>query len=208
MIIFCTCLILILACFVILSPEKKQAKFNNNSKDSDEYIPFYIEDDYLQIELVPKQNMAFIQKQMDEINAFRQKHFDGVGYTDIHVRENIQVETESLELRTDYVTAVLERHGFNRAKRINYRGYMYPANNTIAYGFPDFTVFVSTCEDEELVKVIWLSVYGLIIHVWEREAITNALYDLGTSTDLVLADWNSLELYDLYDKKDINRFLQ
>lgn len=85
---------------------------------------------------------------------------------------------------------------------------MYPENNTIAYGFPNFTVFVSTYDDDELVKVIWLHVYSLIMHVWQREAITNALYDLGTSTDLVLADWNSLELYDLSDKKDIDRFLQ
>jgi hypothetical protein len=192
---------------VILSPEKKQAKFNNNSKDSDEYIPFYIEDDYLQIELLPKQNMAFIQKQMDEINAFSQKHFDGVGYTDIHVRENIHVETESLELRTDYVTAVLERHGFKRAVKINYQGSIHPVTSSLPFGFPNFTIFVDTCDDEELVKVIWLSVYGFIMHVWQREVITNALYDLGTSTDLVLADWNSLELYDLSDKKDINRFL-
>lgn len=208
MIVICILLILILVRFVISPPEKKQVKFANNSKDSDEYIPFYIEDDYLQIELVPKQNTDFIQKQMDEIRKFSQNHFDGAGYTDIHVRENIHVETKSLELRTDYVTAVLERHGFNRAKRINYRGYMYPENNTIAYGFPNFTVFVSTYDDDELVKVIWLHVYSLIMHVWQREAITNALYDLGTSTDLVLADWNSLELYDLSDKKDIDRFLQ
>ncbi|MFP9114899.1 hypothetical protein ACLI1A_13265 [Flavobacterium sp. RHBU_3] len=208
MIVICILLILILVRFVISPPEKKQVKFANNSTESGEYIPFYIEDDYLQIELVPKQNTDFIKNQMDEIKTFSQNHFDGVGYTDIHVRENIHVETKSLELRTDYVTAVLERHGFKRAVKINYQGSIHPVTSSLPFGFPNFTIFVDTCDDEELVKVIWLCVYGLIMHVWQREAITNALYDLGTSTDLVLADWNSLELYDLSDKKDIDRFLQ
>lgn len=189
---------------------KNSSKTKPNEQDTfkDEYIPFYIEDDYLQIEIVPKQNRNHILKEMAKIEQFSDEHFDGTSFTDIYVREDISIPTRSIELRTDYVASVLKGNGFEKAEKINHRGNIRHVKNSLAFGFPNFTVFVDTYDDGELVKTMWVSVHGIIMHVWQRKAIVNALYDLGTSSDFVMADWNSLEVYDLSNENDIEHFLQ
>lgn len=188
---------MIVGWLTIYYKNSSKTKPSKQKTSKDEYIPFYMEDDYCMLEIVPKQNMRHILAEMGKPNR-----------SDNETSENILTDTEALELRTDYVTAILEHYGFKKASKINYEGTVHTVKNCLPFGFPNFTIFVDI--NGELVKVLWLRVHGLIMHVWQREAIRDALYELGSSSNLILANWHQRnpDVYDLSDKNDIERFLQ
>jgi hypothetical protein len=59
---------------------------------------------------------------------------------------------------------------------------------------------------DEFVKNIWLSI-SLIVSVGQYDLIKSALYCLGEECEMVLVDWNSLELFDLRDRIQIDKYL-
>lgn len=61
--------------FEIKSKEQKPYKFAN--------VLHMWEDACLMIELLPKDNLEFINKESHRINEFGKEHFDGYGFTDI-----------------------------------------------------------------------------------------------------------------------------
>jgi hypothetical protein len=75
---------------------------------------------------------------------------------------------------------------------------------TKAFGFSNFTIFFDT--EDEFVKNIWIHI-GLIVSAPQFDLIQDVLYTLGEECELLLIDWNSLELFDLADKTQIQKYL-
>jgi len=49
------------------------------------------------VNLVPHENLAFLQAERERLDVFSAEHFDGVAWTDIYVRSE---EPSSIALRT------------------------------------------------------------------------------------------------------------
>ncbi|MEJ2880387.1 hypothetical protein [Pedobacter sp. GR22-6] len=172
------------------------------------YIPMLWEDDYCQVELVPKENLPFLQQQMKELELFDQEHRTDYGYTDIVQREDHPVKTISCEFRADYLKVALSSFKLPELHHMRYEAgeiRSLKKSKTKAYGFESFTLFFEI--EEEYVATIWLK-FHLITSVTEYDIILDALYHLGEETNLLLVDWNAVEIIDLSNKVQINGYLK
>ncbi|MGE9311641.1 hypothetical protein ACLOAU_08345 [Niabella sp. CJ426] len=173
----------------------------------DSYLPSFWEDDYCQIEIVPIENKEYIIKTIEQINDLADKSGTDSGFTETFVRGQMPTTTFSKEIRTDYLQQLLTGFEFEKAKKINYDSHKILDCETgiiKAFGFSNFTVFFETQED--FVRNIWLSI-NLIVSVKQYDLIKSALHSLGEECEMVLVDWNSLELFDLRDINLIDKYL-
>ena len=178
-----------------------------NPEIEDENLPSFWEDDYCQIEIVPRENIEHIDKSIKQIDEFTEKTRTEYGFTDIFVREGLPFPTINEELRTDYFEKLLAEKGFEKAIKIRYDGYTITEcskTTSNAFSLPCFNFFYD-CEDE-FIKNIWISI-SLITSTEHYSKILETLYELGEGCDLVLIDWNSSELIDLTNRKQIESYL-
>ncbi|WP_353483115.1 hypothetical protein [Haliscomenobacter sp.] len=174
---------------------------------ADSYLPLFWEDDYCQIEIVPFENKEYILKTIGQISDLANKSRTDFGYTETFGRGQMPTNTFSKEIRIDYFEKQLTGFEFEKAKNINYDSHKIlncELGTTKAFGFSNFIIFFDT--EDEFVKNIWLSI-SLIVSVRQHDFIKSALYCLGEECEMVLIDWNSLELFDLRDRTQIDKYL-
>lgn len=172
-----------------------------------EYVPSFWEDDYCQIEIVPSENREFIKRQSQQIDELASNSRTGYGFTETFGRGPMPVTTLSKEIRADYFEKTLTDFKFQKAKHIRYdksKILNCETGKTKAFGFSNFTIFFDT--EDEFVKNIWLGT-GLIVSAPQLDLIQDTLYTLGEECEFILIDWNSLRLYDLADRKQIQDYL-
>lgn len=187
---------------------RKSAKADQSQVDPNEYIPLFWEDHYCQIEIVPFENKTFIERQVKQIEELSVKSRSEHGFTETFARASMPVPTISKEIRVDYLERTLTDFQFPKAKQIQYEQSKIldcESGKTKAFGFSNFTIFFDT--EGEFVKNIWIHI-GLIVSVQQFDLILAALYSLGEECELVLIDWNSLELFKLDDKLQIQKYLR
>ena len=175
--------------------------------DPNEYVPSFWEDDYCQIEIVPSENREFIQKQSGQIDQLASSSRTDYGFTETFGRGPMPVTTVSKEIRVDYFEKTLTDFKFQKARHIRYDKSEIlncEVGKTKAFGFSNFTIFFDT--EDEFVKNIWLDI-GLIVSAPQFDLIQDTLYTLGEDCELALIDWNSLRLYDLADRRQIQDYL-
>lgn len=178
-----------------------------NPKIEDENLPSFWEDDYCQIEIVPRKNIEHIEKSIKQIDEFTEKTRTENGFTDIFMREDLPFPTINEELRTDYFEKLLAEMGFEKAMKIRYDGYTIiecSKTTSNAYSLPCFNFFYDC--DNEFINNIWIST-SLITSNDHFNKILEALYELGESCEMVLINWNSSELIDLVDRNQIKEYL-
>jgi hypothetical protein len=178
-----------------------------NPEMKDENLPSFWEDDYCQIEIVPRKNIEHIDKSIKQIDEFTEKTRTEYGFTDIFVREDLPFPNINEELRIEYFEKLLNEKGFEKAMKIRYDGYTIiecSKTTSNAFSLPCFNFFYD-CEDE-FIKNIWISI-SLITSAEHYSKILETLYELGEGCDLVLIDWNSSELIDLSNRKQIESYL-
>lgn len=178
-----------------------------NTKIEDENLPSFWEDDYCQIEIVPRMNIEYIRQSIKQIGEFTEKTRTEYGFTDIFVRDGLPFPTINQEFLIDTFENLLADKGFEKAMKIHYDGYTIidcSRNTSNAFSLPCFNFFYD-CKDE-FVKNIWISI-SLITSTEHFNKILETLYEMGETYELVLIDWNSCELIDLTDKKQIESYL-
>jgi len=179
----------------------------SNPKNEDENLPSFWEDDYCQIEIVPRQNIENIKSSIKQIDNFTDNTKTVYGYTDIFAREGLPFPTKDEEYRIDAFEKLLIERGFKKATQIRYDGYtiIHCSNKTSnALSLPCFNFFYD-CENEFL-KNIWVST-SLITSTELFDIILETLYELGESYELILINWNSSELVDLTNRNQIKDYL-
>ena len=177
------------------------------SLDPNEYVPAFWQDDYCQVEIVPIENKMFIENQSRQIDELAFKSKTDYGFTETFGRDKMPTTTISREIRIDYFENMLTGYKFEKAKHIRYDKNEIldcETGKTKAFGFSNFTIFFDS--EDEFVKNIWIHI-GLIVSMTQFKLIESALYSLGEDCKLILIDWNSLELFDLADKTQIQRYL-
>lgn len=73
--------------FSFIKNNRKKDYVDRQLKDDGPTI-FYHEDDYLQVEILPLENLDQLKKESADVENYSKKCFGGFGYTDIYVRSD------------------------------------------------------------------------------------------------------------------------
>jgi hypothetical protein len=170
-------------------------------------IPFYWEDDFLQVEITDRRNKAYMLKKLEEVRNFSAQHYTPQGFTDVYMREDKQpIATISLELNYETLDTLLKKY-LHKATHIQYEASKLidcNVDGSYAYQADGFTVFVDT--DDDYVKYIWVR-SGLIVSNENFENLLQVLYIIGESYKMDLVDWNSLEYIELNNRIQVKEYL-
>jgi methyltransferase-like protein len=162
---------------------------------------FYHEDDFCQIEIVPKENLSDLLKQADNIDDFTAEN----GYSDIYVREENKVSLKTKQIDKTELENLLAKLGTEKHTEIitGYGSdYRVKSENTIGFGKDYSAVYFDF--DNESVNNIWITnLFGL-----NHENVVNVLSEIGEKWNLVMMDWNRSELIDLSNKKMIEKYIK
>jgi hypothetical protein len=166
---------------------------------------FYHEDDYLQVEILPLENINQLKLESKEVEKFSEKHFDGLGYSDIYVRtdENklglkerhikpAELETYLSVMEFDRITNVLT--GYGQTHRELHK-------DCIAFG-KNYTAIYYDFK-ENVIQHIWTTGHWSM----NKKKLTHVLLNIGQHWNLVLQDWNLTITVDLRNKKAIEDYL-
>jgi len=166
---------------------------------------FFHEDDYLQIEIIPKDNFFQKSKNISETEYNYSEH----GFTDIIFRESNKVPTLSLEITKKNLVSILKKHALAKFDKI-YSGYGSTTNilqkRTQAFGYEDYAILFDY--DKSIVKNIWL-IFDPDLHLpfHNYRNLTKVLIDIGKIWNLILIDWNEDVIVDLKSKEKITHYL-
>ncbi|MFA7326533.1 MAG: hypothetical protein WC121_07720 [Candidatus Kapaibacterium sp.] len=196
---------IVLALFAFLYFSKRNTKNPKTELTNKEYRAegtiFYHEDDYCQIEIVPRDNLSELIKQAENISDFSTEN----GYSDIYVREKNKVSLKSKEINKSELESLLVKLGTEKHSEIitGYGSdYRVKSENTIGFG-KDYSAFYFDFEND-IVKNIWITNLDGLNHV----KVINVLSEIGKKWNLLMMDWNSSELIDLSNKKMIEKYLK
>ncbi|MEF3080597.1 hypothetical protein [Winogradskyella poriferorum] len=196
---------IIIALFALIYFTKSNTKTEHSELTKTEYRAkgtiFYHEDDFCQIEIVPKENLSDLLKQADNISDFSAEN----GYSDLYVREENKVSLKSREIDKTELEKLLTELGTEKHTEVitgygsNYR---VKSENTIGFGKEYSAVYFDFENDK--VKNIWITnLFGL-----NHDKVVEVLSKIGEKWNLVLMDWNRSELIDLSNKEMINKYIK
>lgn len=165
---------------------------------------FYHEDMYLQVEILPKENLAFCNNQINSIIDFSNDHRDGFGFTDMFVPENESIKLESKNIQYDAIKDILSSHmDFYKDVYTGYGSYEVKCSNTVGFGFDTLQILVNF-NDKNTIKNIWIN--GFTESIKEVECFAKSLIELGINYDLIICDWESTSLIDLKEKDQVEEY--
>lgn len=196
---------IIIVIFALIYLTKSNTKTEHSELTTTEYRAkgtiFYHEDDFCQIEIVPKENLSDLLKQAGNIADFSAEN----GYSDIYVREENKVSLKSREIDKTELEKLLTDLGTEKHTEVitGYGSYYrVKSENTIGFGKEYSAVYFDFENDK--VKNIWITnLFGL-----NHYKVVDVLSKIGEKWNLVLMDWNSSELIDLSNKEMINKYLK
>lgn len=177
------------------------------SNKDNKVLPSFWEDDYCQIEIVPKKNMAHIELSIQNIEDLTEKSITEYGFNEIFIRDGFPFPTLNEEFRIEYFDKIFTEKGFEKAEQVRYDGnsIIECSPTTLnAFSLQGFTFFYDCKED--FISNIWVS-SSFITSSGYFNKILEALYELGESCEFVLINWNNLELIDLGDRNHIKEYL-
>ncbi len=164
---------------------------------------FYHEDDCKQVEIVPKENLKELLKEADNVKDFVSNNFDGIGFKDIYVRGEEKFKLIEKQISKYKLEQIIDDFPIERHEIVStgIRPGEMLSKNTIGYGKNYNGIFFQF--EENLVSAIWIS--GQIMN--DDELVFELLKRIGQYWDLLLMDWNTLQLIDLKNEIQIEKYL-
>ena len=169
---------------------------------------YFHEDDYLQIELLPKENFSYLKSENDKINGFAKQHAVGAGFDQMFQRGAAQVPTEQLQIKLEDFDEVTSQFGFEKAEIVctGYGAYEEPCTNTNAYQRCDSLIF---CDYEQgIIHNIWLEGFYNTSNSHCNQLQFEILFQIGQKWGFILNDWNASVLVVLEDELDIEAYMR
>jgi len=168
---------------------------------------YFHEDDFRQIEFLPRDNYEFLQNENLTIKNFADEHSDGFGFTDIHIREENQKSIADQKIELSDLNSVLLELELEKIEEVftGYGNHKEKCPNTIAYKFDRAEIFVVT--EEKTVTDFFVTGFRHFDDAEIKIKLENILFQIGTKYNLVLNDWDLAEMIDLHDRKEIEKYL-
>ncbi len=167
---------------------------------------YFHEDDYCQIELVPRENEGFLIAQGAEIQRSAEKNFDGFGYKDIHVRSQEQVPLSSKNILLSQIADMLRDCGFLRIDTVftGYSTHREHLQNAVAFKLDPYVIYFD--HKDGIVEHAWLDLH------WgsspeSQTRMIGAFAQIGQKWQLLLSHWPWSRVVDLTDRAAIENYV-
>ncbi len=167
---------------------------------------YFHEDDYCQIELVPRENEGFLIAQGSEIQRSAEKNFDGYGYKGIHVRSEEPVPLSTKGIALEHMADMLRVRGFRRIDQVftGYGSHRELAKNTVAFKLDPYEIYVD--HKDCILNHVWLYLH------WgaspeSKQQLIDAFDQIGQNWHLLLAHWPWSLVVDLTDRSAIENYV-
>ncbi len=164
------------------------------------------EDDHLMIEFLPKDNLDFIKKESKRINEFGEEHFDGYGFTDITVIEEVPVKTIDKGLDFNSVAKIFENNGMERITEVVYQNVGHLTREKVPFGFGSNKFAVLLDGENGKLKYIWTT--GRIENEELEQKFRSGLSEFAKTYDFLAIDWYKSESFDLQTENGMNEFIK
>ena len=166
---------------------------------------FFHEDDYCQIEILPADNLAFCLEQSEEIDKFAEEHRDGIGFSDMFIRNENPKSLREHDISVVRLNEML-KSVFPQYDEV-YTGYgssyREKCENTVAFGNDRVIIFYD--EENGFVKNIWLALF--IQEKVDIKAAQNLFAALSTLGEFIIADWNRNFILKINNSEKLGQYL-
>jgi len=199
-----TILVILIVLILVYSKMNKTEIITNSEKPEIKGTIFYHEDDFGQVEIIPSENFERLIKEAENVKDFSEKHFEGGGFTDIYVREQSGLKLEERKIKVSELNDILSKLSVEKhtIATTGIRPDEMLSKNTFGYGENYNGLFFDFKED--IVSNIWVSGRLNV----NDEKLISVMNEIGTKWNLLLMDWNSLELIDLQNKEQIKKYVE
>lgn len=179
----------------------------NSSSDKKKNRLYFHEDLFCQVELLPFENFTDLEKENDKIEDFAQKHSDGFGFKDIHVRGEQKIKTSDRKIHVNDFEKILLENGFQKYTDVysGYSSYEELCTNTLGFEL-DYSVVYCDLEND-LIKNIWIDNFRFSNSSDKKDQLINVLFAIGEKWNLILNDWDLTQTFDLKEKDEIRKYI-
>tara|TARA_R110001592_G_scaffold332332_1_gene615656 strand:+ start:894 stop:1472 length:579 start_codon:yes stop_codon:yes gene_type:complete len=164
------------------------------------------EDDYLMIELLPKENLEFIKNETKRIDEFGKEHSDETGFTDITVIGEKPIKTFDKQIQISHVNQIFSKTDLQRIEKVVMQGggLLEGDKAPLGYGSKKFAIIIEGKTD--VLENIWIT--GRTDTDEERQSLKQGLKEFGKQFDFIGVDWFKSDYYDLNDEKKIEEYIK
>jgi hypothetical protein len=143
---------------------------------------------------------------MRAIRDFADAHRDCAGFTDMYIRKLSPHGLQELGIGRSALGNIVERHlPLHEDVTTGYSTHVEAAPSTIGFGGVSACCLFVGLDNAGTVRIVWLQLWP--DNLLYFDAMRGALADLGESYDLIVADWESGELFALRDRDALLRYL-
>lgn len=184
--------------------------FGRQPKDKTPHKPIDVlhiwEDDYLMIELLPKENLEFIKNETKRIDEFGQKNSDETGFMDITVIGEKPIKTFDKQILISQVDQIFSKTDLQRIEKVVMQGLGILEGDKVplGYGSNKFAIMIEGISG--VLENLWIT--GRTDTDEERQSLKQGLKEFGKQFDFIVVDWFKGEYYDLNDEKQIEGYLK
>jgi hypothetical protein len=189
--------------------------FNNNNQESKQHdekpypykdILHLWEDDYLMIEILPRENLDFIKNETRRICDFGKEHYDGMGFSDITPIGEKPVKTIEKLINISEIQSLFFESGLERIYKFHMQGVglLEGKDAPIGYGAMNFAIMCN--EQNGLLKDIWINNFPRDLE--DQCKFKKALQLIGQNFNFILVDWFKCQYYNLFEKESIEELIK
>jgi hypothetical protein len=185
----------------------RRKKVDNLLYEEIESGVYFHEDSFNQVELLPRENLFYLQKENEQIENFAEENFDGNGFKDVYGRNENPMTVENKKISFDKLDKMLIELGLEKTSEV-YEGYgstKWKCENTFAYTFDGAEIFISP--KDGYIKDFWINGFRFHKDTETKAKLKNILLNLGNEMDLILNDWDLTITIDLKIESEIKKYL-
>jgi hypothetical protein len=151
---------------------------------------YFHEDDYCQQELLPREALVFAETQIEKIGKFASAHSppDGLGWTDIYVRQKPPATFRALAMTKEDFDAVISPYlqSFDLVYT-GYSGYRERCRKAAAWGTSPHNAILADWDDDGIIGNVWTQFFESD----DKSLVeaSKAVAALGTLHSLIYVDW-------------------
>jgi len=154
------------------------------------------EDDYLMIELLPKENAE----------CFDNENFIGTGFRDISMFGEKFVKTIDRKISTDQVDTLFRNTGLQRVNKVFKQGIGPLEGDKVPLGFGSCNIAVILESKSSLLENIWLT--GGTATETEKQQLIQGFREFARQFGFIGVDWFASRHYDLNNQKQLEAFIK
>lgn len=163
---------------------------------------YFHEDDYGQIEVLSISNWDYCLSQLKKIGKFSDEHFDGIGWTDMYIRDENPQRLASLNINVKDLASVLGETLEPYDKVLTgYSSYREESKRTLAFGSENSCIVFVGYDSNDIIQDIWLD-FGIVTQN-DKELALKGLSILESIGEMIIVDWGVGSMIKLSDKDKI-----